>query len=53
MISKVTANGWILPTGGVASGRVCTQPANHVYLQLGTVQYNAVQYNTLQYRTVQ
>ena len=28
--SKVTAillNGWILPVGGVASGRVCVQPA--------------------------
>ena len=37
--SKVTAillNGWILPFGGVASGRVCAQPAKqacHIYNQ--------------------
>ena len=34
--SKVTAillNGWILPVGGVASGRVCAQPAKQACLR--------------------
>ena len=34
--SKVTAillNGWILPVGGVASGRVCAQPAKQACYQ--------------------
>ena len=35
--SKVTAilmKGWILPIGGVASGRVCAQPAKQACFQL-------------------